>query len=75
MVIAGETTGTRRGLREPVRVTSASYWVLMAEIREAQGDRLPEGVERVRASNPSSLTLSGTNTYLLGEPAWVIDPG
>jgi len=47
----------------------------MAEIREAQGDRLPEGVERVRASNPSSLTLSGTNTYLLGDPAWVIAPG
>ena len=47
----------------------------MAEIVETQGDRLPDGVERIRASNPGPLTLSGTNTYLVGEPAWVIDPG
>jgi glyoxylase-like metal-dependent hydrolase (beta-lactamase superfamily II) len=41
----------------------------------SHGDRLPEGVERIRAANPSPLTLSGTNTYVVGRPAWVIDPG
>jgi glyoxylase-like metal-dependent hydrolase (beta-lactamase superfamily II) len=38
-------------------------------------DELPQGVERIRAQNPGLLTLSGTNTYLVGHPAWVIDPG
>jgi glyoxylase-like metal-dependent hydrolase (beta-lactamase superfamily II) len=41
----------------------------------SQEASLPQGVERIRASNPSPLTLSGTNTYLIGEPAFVIDPG
>jgi len=36
-------------------------------------ERDPQGVVRVRASNPSPLTLDGTNTYLLGR--WVVDPG
>ena len=36
-------------------------------------DRLPRGVARVRADNPSPLTLDGTNTYIVD--AWVIDPG
>lgn len=32
--------------------------------------------ERIRADNPGPMTLSGTNTYVVGrEPAWVIDPG
>jgi glyoxylase-like metal-dependent hydrolase (beta-lactamase superfamily II) len=36
---------------------------------------LPPGVERIRAANAGPLTLSGTNTYLIAEPAYVIDPG
>jgi glyoxylase-like metal-dependent hydrolase (beta-lactamase superfamily II) len=38
-------------------------------------ERAPEGVALLRAPNPGPLTLSGTNTWILGEPAWVIDPG
>jgi glyoxylase-like metal-dependent hydrolase (beta-lactamase superfamily II) len=36
-------------------------------------DRLPDGVVRVRADNPSPMTLEGTNTYVAGR--WVVDPG
>ena len=33
-------------------------------------------VALVRAANPSPLTLTGTNTWVLGrDPAWVVDPG
>src|SRR5262249_3001903 len=33
-------------------------------------------IARVRADNPSPLTLSGTNTWVYGRhPAWVVDPG
>jgi glyoxylase-like metal-dependent hydrolase (beta-lactamase superfamily II) len=39
--------------------------------------RLAEhGVVRLRAENPGPLTLSGTNTWIVGrEPAYVVDPG
>src|SRR5436190_20929460 len=36
-------------------------------------DVAPDGVVRVRAKNPSALTLDGTNTYVVGR--WVVDPG
>jgi len=38
-------------------------------------ERVPEGVTLVRAANAGPMTLSGTNTWLVGRPAWVIDPG
>src|SRR5947199_2865833 len=34
---------------------------------------MPNGVTRVRAPNPSPLTLDGTNSYVAA--GWVIDPG
>lgn len=39
--------------------------------------RLAEhGVLRLRADNPGPLTLSGTNTWIVGrDPAYVVDPG
>jgi glyoxylase-like metal-dependent hydrolase (beta-lactamase superfamily II) len=36
-------------------------------------DKEPGGIVRVRAPNPSALTLDGTNTYVLD--GWIVDPG
>jgi glyoxylase-like metal-dependent hydrolase (beta-lactamase superfamily II) len=38
-----------------------------------ESDNDPPGITRVRAANPSPLTLDGTNTYVVGR--WVVDPG
>jgi glyoxylase-like metal-dependent hydrolase (beta-lactamase superfamily II) len=50
---------------------------LRAYLRDNAGvevwDQDPSGVRRVRADNPSPLTLEGTNTYVVGR--WVVDPG
>jgi glyoxylase-like metal-dependent hydrolase (beta-lactamase superfamily II) len=33
-------------------------------------------IARIRAPNPGPLTLSGTNTWVVGrDPAWIVDPG
>jgi glyoxylase-like metal-dependent hydrolase (beta-lactamase superfamily II) len=38
-------------------------------------ERVPDGVALVRAQNAGPLSLTGTNTWLVDAPAWVIDPG
>lgn len=47
----------------------------MSEVSEAK--RLARfDIARLRAPNPGPLTLSGTNSWVIGRgPAWVIDPG
>jgi glyoxylase-like metal-dependent hydrolase (beta-lactamase superfamily II) len=54
---------------EPNRFSA--YSGRKADVRDL--DRDPPGVVRVRAPNPSALTLDGTNTYVVGR--WVVDPG
>lgn len=39
----------------------------------SETERIPDGVIRVLAPNPSAFTLDGTNTYIVD--GWVIDPG
>ena len=48
--------------------TAARTW------RVKGGDQNPPGIVRVRAANPSPLTLEGTNTYVV-DGGWVVDPG
>ena len=46
----------------------------MSEPR-TKGGWAPEGITLVRALNPGPLTLSGSNAWLIGGPAWLVDPG
>jgi glyoxylase-like metal-dependent hydrolase (beta-lactamase superfamily II) len=50
--------------------------IVMAEA-QSDAERLGRyDVARLRAENPGPLTLSGSNTWVVGrQPTWVIDPG
>jgi glyoxylase-like metal-dependent hydrolase (beta-lactamase superfamily II) len=43
--------------------------------RRHKGGSVPPGVILVRALNPGPLTLSGSNAWVVGAPAWLVDPG
>ena len=58
----------RRSQRRAYRVPDTAPVAAVTE-------RVPDGVALVRATNAGPMTLSGTNTWIVGEPAWVIDPG
>jgi glyoxylase-like metal-dependent hydrolase (beta-lactamase superfamily II) len=46
------------------------------ELRTDAGLLRDYDILRLRAPNPSPLTLTGTNTWVVGRrPAWVVDPG
>jgi glyoxylase-like metal-dependent hydrolase (beta-lactamase superfamily II) len=43
---------------------------------DPDGRLAARGMLRVRAANPGPLTMSGTNSWVVGrDPAWVVDPG
>jgi glyoxylase-like metal-dependent hydrolase (beta-lactamase superfamily II) len=44
-------------------------------VSEYKGGWVPPGVFLVRALNPGPLTLSGSNAWVVGAPAWLVDPG
>jgi glyoxylase-like metal-dependent hydrolase (beta-lactamase superfamily II) len=46
-----------------------------ADQQRTKGGWAPQGVTLVRALNPGPLTLSGSNAWLIGAPAWLVDPG
>jgi glyoxylase-like metal-dependent hydrolase (beta-lactamase superfamily II) len=75
-IARSDSSTSSREVTSPARTSSACsvagrvrYSVAMAE----EGTLAPNGVTRIRADNPSPLTLDGTNTYVAGR--WVIDPG
>lgn len=48
----------------------------LAEFRPGVATEIARGVRRVVAPNASAMTGPGTNSYLVGAPAWaVVDPG
>ncbi len=44
------------------------------ELRQAHGS-VPDRVTLIRAPNKGLFTLSGTNSWLVGAPVWLVDPG
>ncbi len=59
------------------RVRTSANVAFTVSGEASEDERLAQrGIVRLRAENPGPLTLSGTNTWIVGgDPAWVIDPG